>query len=412
MRRSFVYALLPLGLLACGDSEPEANTSDDPLFLSLDEPAQPDSLPVEENEVAGPIEADLSGVSQAEVRQEPASADPSPPANPSSALESLATWHRGTHAERPAILGEGISAVSGIRSLSRVWEGEADTYRANLRTSTEGSFGEEFARYANAWVEKGVDGLGAALAAGAVGSVAHLVWTDVLAEDALAKDDYRSAGVALSSLLTGMLDAGYPRERVLELQERIALVGRNANTFLPFEDYTVVAGDSYWVICRNFRKQGLLVNQGWISDFNHKRNYSLRAGETLKIPQSELSVFAWRGKRLMALFADGIPVRLYAVSMGRKGEPTPLGTFTLAICEKEPVYYPPGGSPVPYQNPDNPLGERWMGFKEDTQYGLHGTNSEDTIGSYESGGCVRMHNEDVIELFEILAPGIKVTISS
>ncbi|MDA1113814.1 MAG: L,D-transpeptidase family protein [Planctomycetota bacterium] len=411
MRRTFVFALLPLGLLACGDSEPEAKDSDDPLFLSLEDLEALETPAAEDPVLSGPVEADFSDADQQGAQLEPASAAPSP-VSAASALESLAAWHRGTVAERPSLLRGASSSIKGIRSLSRVWEGEAGTYRANLRTSTEGAFGEEFARYATAWVDKGTDGLGAALASGPVGSVAHLVWTDVLAEDAIANDDYRNAGVALSSLLTGMLDAGYARERVLELQPRIALVGRNANTFLPFEDYTVAAGDSYWLICREIRKQGLLVNQGWISDFNHKRNYSLRAGETLKIPQSKLSVFAWRGQRLMALFADGIPVRLYAVSMGQKGKPTPLGSFTLAICEKEPVYYPPGGSPVPYKNADNPLGERWMGFKEDTQYGLHGTNSEDTIGSYESGGCVRMHNADAIELFDILSPGIKVTISS
>ena len=154
------------------------------------------------------------------------------------------------------------------------------------------------------------------------------------------------------------------------------------------------------------------MGQGWISYFNHKRNYTLRQGETLKIPQAKLSVHAWRSQRLLALYADGIPVRLYPVSMGREDAPTPLGNFTLDICEKEPVYYPPGGAPVPYQNPQNPLGERWLGFQEDRQYGLHGTNSEDTIGSFESGGCVRMHNADVIELFDMLCPGIPVTISA
>jgi L,D-transpeptidase ErfK/SrfK len=57
------------------------------------------------------------------------------------------------------------------------------------------------------------------------------------------------------------------------------------------------------------------------------------------------------------------------------------------------------------------LGERWLGFKEDSQYGIHGTNSESTIGSYESGGCLRLHNADVIELFELVKSGIAVSIA-
>jgi len=410
MVRPFVFALLPLGLMACGDSEPEANTSDASLFLSLEEPAAGEADTAGEAAISGPTEADLDSSNQASIQTEQASSLPL--MDSASALEALGGWHRGTSAERPGVLRGASAAANAIRSLSRVWEGEADSYRANLRTSTEGAFGEEFARYSQAWVEKGTQGLNAALASGPVGSISHLIWTDILAQDALSKDDYHTAGVALSALLSGMMESGYSRERILELVPRISLVGRNASVFLPSKDYTVQGGDSYWVICRAFRKEGLLLNKGWIADFNHKRNYSLRAGETLKIPQSKLSVFAWRSKRLMALYADGIPIRLFAVSMGRSGEPTPLGTFTLGICEEEPVYYPPGGSPVPYQNPANPLGERWLGFKEDTQYGLHGTNSEDTIGSYESGGCVRMHNEDVVELFDMLSPGITVTISA
>jgi hypothetical protein len=345
-------------------------------------------------------------------RGDPQPASSTPVADSAAALESLAGWHRATSSGRSLVLRDPSTAAAGIRSLARVWAGEADAYRASLRTSAEVAFGSDFARYSSAWSKQGIGGLQKELARGPVGSIAHLVWTDVLAETSLAQDDYSTGGVALSALLNGMLESGYERDRILELTSRITLVGRNASTFLSAVDYEVQSGDSYWVICRDFRKKGTLVNQGWISDFNHKRNYNLRQGETLHIPTAELSVIAWRGKRLMVLYADGVPIRLFPVSMGRTDAPTPLGSFTLDICEKEPVYYPPGASPVPYGNPENPLGERWLGFQEDRQYGIHGNNSEDTIGSYESGGCIRMHNKDVVEMFEFLCAGIPVTINA
>lgn len=412
MVRPFVFALLPLGLLACSDSEGET-TESNPVFLSLDgkeDSSKGDAAASPGAEDSGTTEASLDPKGQSQGNPQPASS--ALVTDTAAALESLANWHRAPTASRSMVLRDPSAAVAGIRSLARVWNGEADAYKASLRTSSEGAFGEEFAQYASAWTKEGKKGLQQALAQGPVGSVSHLVWTDVLVEVSLAKDDYRTGGVALSTLLNGMLESGYARERILELVPRIALVGRNASTFLPVEDYEVQSGDSYWVICRAFRKKGILVNQGWIADFNHKRNYNLRQGETLRIPTSKLSVLAWRGKRLMALYADGVPIRLFPVSMGRTDAPTPLGSFTLDICEKEPVYYPPGASPVPYGNPENPLGERWLGFLEDRQYGIHGNNSEETIGSYESGGCIRMRNQDVVEMFEFLCAGIPVTISA
>lgn len=412
MVRPFIFALCPLALLACGGEE-AGDAQGETVLLSLDESSEtPASQPGPTPPRNDPGEAShdpQGGQGQAE----PASAKPTPErVDVDRALAHLSDWHRATTAQREDVLRGAPGVASGLRSLGRVWTGEADAYRSSLRTSTEGTFGTDFARYAEAWAEKGMEGLRSALAQGPVGSTAHLVWTEVLAETALAQDDYRAAGTAYGSLSASMMASGYTRERILELQPRIALVGGNAHTFLASKDYVVPSGGSYWAICRDLRKQGLLINQGWIADFNGKRNYSLGAGETLQIPQAKLSIHAWRGDRLMLLYADGIPIRLFAVSMGREGEPTPLGKFTLDICEKEPVYYPPGGQPVPYGNPDNPLGERWMGFQEDRQYGIHGTNSEDTIGSYESGGCIRMHNAEVIDLFDYLCKGMPVTISA
>jgi lipoprotein-anchoring transpeptidase ErfK/SrfK len=53
--------------------------------------------------------------------------------------------------------------------------------------------------------------------------------------------------------------------------------------------------------------------------------------------------------------------------------------------------------------PENPLGARalylWQGNK-DTLYRIHGTNEPWTIGTNVSSGCIRMTNEDVIELYE------------
>jgi len=63
--------------------------------------------------------------------------------------------------------------------------------------------------------------------------------------------------------------------------------------------------------------------------------------------------------------------------------------------------------------PDNPLGARalylWQG-KVDTLYRIHGTNEPDTIGHDVSAGCIRMRNEDVVDLYERTPVGTKVIV--
>ena len=63
--------------------------------------------------------------------------------------------------------------------------------------------------------------------------------------------------------------------------------------------------------------------------------------------------------------------------------------------------------------PDNPLGARalylWQG-KKDTLYRIHGTNEPWTIGRNVSSGCIRMVNDDVIDLYERTPVGTKVMV--
>jgi lipoprotein-anchoring transpeptidase ErfK/SrfK len=66
----------------------------------------------------------------------------------------------------------------------------------------------------------------------------------------------------------------------------------------------------------------------------------------------------------------------------------------------------PGGS-------NSPLGSRGLYLFEgnkDTQYRIHGTNDPQSIGHAESLGCIRMHNIDVIDLYNRVKTGTKVVV--
>jgi lipoprotein-anchoring transpeptidase ErfK/SrfK len=63
---------------------------------------------------------------------------------------------------------------------------------------------------------------------------------------------------------------------------------------------------------------------------------------------------------------------------------------------------------VPGGHPRNPLGVRAI-YLGNTLYRIHGTDAPWTIGDNVSKGCVRMHNEHVIEVYNRVAVGAKVT---
>ena len=63
---------------------------------------------------------------------------------------------------------------------------------------------------------------------------------------------------------------------------------------------------------------------------------------------------------------------------------------------------------VPGGHPRNPLGVRAL-YLGSTLYRIHGTDAPWTIGKNVSKGCVRMHNAHVIELYNRISVGAKVT---
>ena len=400
-----------ISLPSCGGGE---EGSEEAAVLSLDDPL--------EGEVGGGAEATPPPPVEAEVESaatpQPAVLEEQPPVQPQpasarggmSGMKALDAWHRTPQPDRADVLDlcDGETAAA-LADLGKAMSGETKAYRAALRLELPTALGEEFQRYARAYADGDVEQLATALRPTPDPSPAWMVWTEALARIAMDQENDRVGGPALGRLVQGMLNLGYSRDQVMALRPLAEGLGRRAGTSMPHELYTVESGEAMYNVRLKLRKQGKKLNYRWIAEFNDKSNYNLRVGEELKIPKQELSIEVWRGARVTVVFAGERPIRIYPCSVGKEGEPTPLGNFTLEICEENPVYY--GVTPpVPYGNPENPLGDRWMGFKEKTSYGIHGTNSESTIGTYETEGCVRMHNSDVRDLFDLVPVSTPVTI--
>lgn len=91
------------------------------------------------------------------------------------------------------------------------------------------------------------------------------------------------------------------------------------------------------------------------------------------------------------------------VSMKREN-PSWVPTPTMLAENPRLPSYVPGGHPM------NPLGVRALYLGSST-YRIHGTDAPWTIGQAVSKGCIRMYNEDVLDLYPRVPTGTKVTVT-
>lgn len=124
--------------------------------------------------------------------------------------------------------------------------------------------------------------------------------------------------------------------------------------------------------------------------------------------------------RTLHVVQDGNTALRYSISVGRDGflwtGVTHVGRKAewpgwrppSAMRQRDPTlpeYVPPG--------PFNPLGARALYLFDggsDTLFRIHGTNSAETVGGYETSGCFRLSNADVMELYDNIEIGTKVIV--
>jgi hypothetical protein len=176
---------------------------------------------------------------------------------------------------------------------------------------------------------------------------------------------------------------------------------------------------------RRLRSEGL-----WKGPFS--RFYNDRTMRAVKLYQARLGmvhdglatpavITASSGKIIvklskfrMWLIKDGKRVFTAKIATGAPGYATPLGRFAIIQMAKNPTWIPPnspwaaGLEPIP-PGPGNPLGSRWIGTSAPA-VGFHATPNRGSIGSAASHGCMRMYQEDVEKLYELVAVGMPIEI--
>ncbi len=176
-------------------------------------------------------------------------------------------------------------------------------------------------------------------------------------------------------------------------------------------EYVVQPRDALVKIARKF---GTTVNL--IKRSNNLSSDTIRPSQKLKINTCKFSIVVDKSQNLLFLKRKGEVVKTCTVSTG-KDNSTPTGNFYIDRNKLiKPTWYKTGAI-IPPDSPDNILGSRWMGLGgvddggvEIEGYGIHGTTKPNDLGKQITLGCVRMKNEDIEVLFDIVPVGTEVII--
>jgi LysM repeat protein len=176
------------------------------------------------------------------------------------------------------------------------------------------------------------------------------------------------------------------------------------------ETYLVRPGDSLEAIGRRFKvPYETLMHINRIQDAR-----GLQAGQRIKVIKGPFHVKIHRSTFALDLYLQDTFVRSFKVALGAPGNDTPTGLWRVQEGGKlvQPPWYDKKANRN-YQptDPDYPLGPRWIELdglsgeaKGRTGFAIHGTKDPDKIGTAVSQGCIRMLNDDVILLYDLMCP--------
>ena len=210
----------------------------------------------------------------------------------------------------------------------------------------------------------------------------------------------------------------------------LALAGLAAAADEPPLSSRVAGGDSVYVIWPGDTLGGigarfgvdyrLLARQNGIVDENR-----IHAGRQLRIHNPHIvpagmddGILINIPQRMLFLFRRGEPVAAYPVGLGRPDWPTPAGEFRIVAQETHKSWVVPKSIQEEMRRerkimrqevaagPDNPLGAHWLGLSL-WGYGIHGTIAPSSVYGFRSHGCIRMHPDDVAELYDKVELGTR-----
>ncbi len=188
------------------------------------------------------------------------------------------------------------------------------------------------------------------------------------------------------------------------------------------EEYRIASGDSLGKITR---ARELGVHWKLIQRINGiDRPERIRVGQRLKLIRGPFHAVVNKSEYRVDLYhgPPDEPERWVFITSRPVGlgldDSTPAGTFVVRQNSKleNPAWVNPRDPSDRYSrdDPDNPIGEYWIGLDglgDDAVYvgyGLHGTIEPESVGRQQSMGCVRMLDDDIALVYELLVEGASI----
>ncbi len=161
--------------------------------------------------------------------------------------------------------------------------------------------------------------------------------------------------------------------------------------------HSIMHGETLYSISRDYRVSiaQILAANPLITNVNN-----MYVGQTIRIPglpnpeTIPYHIMVSINNRTLELFRNQRLIKTYPIAVGKMLTQTPSGQFV--VVNRQP-------------NPGGPFGAMWLSLSK-AGYGIHGTNNPSSIGKSVSHGCIRMYNQDVLELAEQIPNGTRVFI--
>ena len=207
--------------------------------------------------------------------------------------------------------------------------------------------------------------------------------------------------------------ASKSRKRLNEVHRKLIFQDPNPNDFKQI--YEVQRGDVLLKIANQFTTTVYIIEM-----INNVKANALRPSQHILVPTwGKVYVVVDKSDYELRIFReeDNRFVLQYPVGIGKMEWRTKQGEYIVTNKSIHPPWPDPEtGKVLKYEDPEYPLGERWLGLSPPDQptvrtgLGIHGTNAPETIGTSSSAGCVRLRNEDIIEAHAIIREKSRVLI--
>lgn len=167
-------------------------------------------------------------------------------------------------------------------------------------------------------------------------------------------------------------------------------------------EYVVKPNDALEKIAKQFNTTVAAIKRS-----NGLKSDIIQLNQKLKVNNCKFSISVDKSQNILLLKRGDEVVKTYIVSTGSNNS-TPIGSYKIINKLENPTWFKSGAVIAP-DSPDNVLGTRWLGFNL-KGFGIHGTTEPENLGKQVTLGCVRMKNEEVDELYDIVPVGTEVII--